>query len=98
MKYLLALFLFLIPSFALAQKPVDQVVLNKQIAEAVARDRATLNQMRRPVGYAPVIVVLPQGINMGVSAVVSADRRYVRISTCPMFSAVTAVHTFTYQR
>ena len=33
------------------------------------------------VGYQPVIIVLPEGANMiGITAVVSADRRYVRIT------------------
>ena len=46
------------------------------------------------VGYQPIIVTLPEGANLGVSAVVSGDRRYVRISTVPMFSTIPKWHTF----
>jgi len=48
----------------------------------------------RPIGYAPVIAWLPSGTSLGVSGVVSADRRYVRIGAQPFFSNVTSVNTF----
>jgi len=52
------------------------------------------------VGYQPVITVLPEGAMLmgpgggGITAVVSADRRYVRISAAPLFSGVGQVNTF----
>jgi hypothetical protein len=46
------------------------------------------------VGYMPVITLLPEGANISVTAVVSADRRYVRITVYPMFSGVGQVNTF----
>lgn len=46
------------------------------------------------VGYQPVIIVLPKGLNMSATAVVSADRRYVRVTCMPIFSGVTSVSTF----
>ena len=49
------------------------------------------------VGYRPIITTLPEGINMGASVVVSADRRYVRITCRPMFSSIGAVRTFSYR-
>lgn len=52
---------------------------------------------RGPVGYAPVITWLPSGTSLGVGAVVSPDRRYVRITANPFFSSVGPVHTFTFQ-
>jgi len=52
------------------------------------------NGLHGAVGYTPVIITLPEGTNMGATAVVSADRRYVRITALPLFSAVSAVHTF----
>ncbi len=52
---------------------------------------------RRPVGYAPVVTWLPSGASMGASAVVSPDRRYVRVNAQPFFSQVGPVNTFTYQ-
>ncbi|NDC64765.1 MAG: hypothetical protein EBZ59_12480, partial [Planctomycetia bacterium] len=39
-------------------------------------------------GYQPVITTLPEGVNMFARAVVSADRRYVRITSTPLFSGV----------
>lgn len=46
------------------------------------------------VGYMPVITWLPQGTSLGASAVVSPDRRHVRISTQPFFSSVGPVYTY----
>jgi len=46
------------------------------------------------VGYQPVIVVLPEGTNFGATAVISADRRYVRITCVPLFSGIAEVNTF----
>ncbi|MAT14624.1 MAG: hypothetical protein CMJ46_05065 [Planctomyces sp.] len=46
------------------------------------------------VGYAPVVTTLSEGVSLSVLPVVSADRRYVRISTRPVFSNITDVFTF----
>jgi hypothetical protein len=46
------------------------------------------------VGYEPVIITLPEGTNLSATAVVSADRRYVRVSCMPLFSGVAQVNTF----
>ncbi len=48
------------------------------------------------VGYQPVIITLPEGANLAASGVVSADRRYVRISCVPLFSSITKVTTFNF--
>ncbi len=48
------------------------------------------------VGYQPVITTLPEGINMFARAVVSADRRYVRVTSTPLFSGVGNVTQFNY--
>jgi hypothetical protein len=50
--------------------------------------------VRGAVGYMPVIITLPEGANMSATAVVSADRRYVRITCVPLFSAIAKVTTF----
>ncbi len=47
-----------------------------------------------PGGYQPVIITLPEGANLAATAVVSADRRYVRITTVPLFSGVSEVNVF----
>jgi len=46
------------------------------------------------VGYQPVITVLPEGANMSATAVVSADRRYVRVTSSPLFSGIAEVNVF----
>ena len=48
------------------------------------------------VGYQPIIITLPEGANLAATGVVSADRRYVRISAVPLFSSITKVTTFNF--
>ncbi len=45
----------------------------------------------------PVIVVLPEGTSLSVQAVVSNDRRFVRMTVLPFFSEISNVDTFTFQ-
>ena len=45
----------------------------------------------------PVIVVLSEGTMMTVQAVVSDDRRYVRLTLVPFFSQIGDVNTFTFE-
>lgn len=44
----------------------------------------------------PVIVVLNEGTALSVQAVVSSDRRFVRLTLVPFFSQITKVDTFTF--
>jgi general secretion pathway protein D len=46
--------------------------------------------------YQPVIVVLNEGTSLNVQAVVSADRRFVRLTLVPFFSQIGDVDTFTF--
>jgi general secretion pathway protein D len=46
--------------------------------------------------YQPVIVVLSEGTMMSVQAVVSSDRRFVRLTLVPFFSQIGDVETFTF--
>jgi general secretion pathway protein D len=46
--------------------------------------------------YQPVIVVLNEGTSLNVQAVVSADRRFVRLTLVPFFSQIGEVNTFTF--
>jgi general secretion pathway protein D len=46
--------------------------------------------------YQPVIVVLNEGTTLNVQAVVSADRRFVRLTLVPFFSQIGDVDTFTF--
>ncbi len=45
----------------------------------------------------PVIVVLSEGTLMTIQAVVSDDRRYVRLTVVPFFSEIGDVQTFTFE-
>jgi len=48
------------------------------------------------VGFRPVISVISEGVTNNAMAVVSGDRRYVRITTVPAFTALTDVFTFSF--
>ncbi len=50
------------------------------------------------VGYQPVIQFINEGVTMSALATVSGDRRYVRITTQPVFSNITDVFTFSFVR
>lgn len=52
--------------------------------------------LRGAVGYQPVIITLPEGVNLAVMGVVSADRRYVRVTCVPLFSRISDVRIFNY--
>ena len=43
-----------------------------------------------------MITTFPEGTNFSVVAVVSADRRYVRVTPSPTFSQITDVQTFSF--
>lgn len=55
-----------------------------------------INNRRRDAGFRPQITLLPSGAGATVTAVVSADRRYVRITPIPLFSSIASVSTFTF--
>ncbi len=60
---------------------------------------ASLNNgfpFRGAVGYRPQIQVIPEGAIFSTTGVVSADRRYVRISPTPQFNQVIEVFTFNF--
>lgn len=48
-------------------------------------------------GFQPVISVLSEGVSMSALALISGDRRYVRITTSPAITAITDVFTFSFQ-
>jgi hypothetical protein len=47
-------------------------------------------------GYQPVITVLADGVTNTAMAVISGDRRYVRLTTTPAFSTISGVDTFSF--
>jgi hypothetical protein len=90
------------------QLAADRAMLNRQLnryEDSLAkrdfvRSRAQQRGWAggRPMGFRPVITTLPQGTQLmpGTYAVVSADRRYVRITPQPMFSFIGEVNTFDF--
>ena len=54
-------------------------------------------QNNAAVGFRPIVTWLPTGTNFTASAVVSPDRRYVRMSLSPFFSSIPRVDTFNYR-
>jgi hypothetical protein len=90
------------------QQQVSQAVLAQQIesgndpsiiaqSELLRRRRALGGiGLGGAVGYQPILTVLPTGAQMIAQGVISADRRYVRISVGPTFSVVGDVSTFTF--
>ena len=48
------------------------------------------------VAHQPIITLLPDGTNLNVQAVVTADRQYVKLRLVPYFTQVTEVTEFTF--
>ena len=48
------------------------------------------------VAHQPIITLLPDGTNLNVQAVVSADRQFVKLRLVPYFTQVTEVTEFTF--
>ncbi len=70
------------------------------LRKSMSRPQPWLNQIRgNPVGgvgFAPVVAPVSSGTSLTASAVVSADRRYVRLSIEPRFTNITDVFTFSF--
>lgn len=61
-----------------------------------SRRRSGGGNRRGGAGFQPVITVIPEGASLTARAIVSGDRRYVRISLSPTFSNITDVFTFSF--
>jgi hypothetical protein len=100
-----------IETIAKVQMEMNRAILSQQLAQvensAATQDLAVDRERRvrdgalpvrgsRSVGYRPVITTLPEGTNFQASAVISADRRYVRITSTPFFSLIGDVSTFNF--
>lgn len=58
--------------------------------------RSRVGRRAGAVGFQPIIAIVPDGSNLTARAVVSADRRYVRIAALPLFTTITDVFTFSF--
>jgi hypothetical protein len=96
----------LVANAAANQIAVNRAVLSQQlnnVANANANTNFALSRaalegqfpfIRSGVGFQPVIITLPSGTNFTCTGVISADRRYVRITALPLFSQIGQVTTF----
>jgi hypothetical protein len=75
------------PAFGVDRSNLDPVNLRRALAFARGGGQ---------VGFQPVITTLTDGTQLLATAVVSADRRYVRISSSPQFTGIGNVTTFTF--
>jgi hypothetical protein len=99
----------LLANAAAGQMAVNQAVLAQQVQSMSQTQNAVaglgvsrqgllgLPFIQQQVGYMPIIQTLPSGAGFRVNGVVSADRRYVRISPAPTFTGVGSVTTFNIQ-
>ena len=92
------------------QQQISRAVLAQQIGSlgdpSIIPDRAAVRGLdlrrqlalagRGAVGFQPVIITLPEGTQMIATGVISADRRYVRITAAPSFTGIGDVTTFTF--
>ena len=81
-------------------------VVSRDVRQAVAEMQQSRQQGVVPaggsrafggVGFAPRISIIPEGTNLAVQAVVSADRRYVRMALSPSFNQIIDVAVFSFQ-
>jgi hypothetical protein len=76
----------------------QRLVRNSRESQA-ARERFVAGRQAAgaaSVGYQPLITVLSEGVSSTAMAVVSGDRRYVRMTIIPTFSAITDVQSFSF--
>jgi hypothetical protein len=90
------------------QETISRAVLAQQLSDGADSSALPIRPMdalnRRAaflgaggaVGFQPIVITLPEGRMMSASAVISADRRYVRIAVQPIFSSIGNVQTFTF--
>lgn len=77
------------------QRAGDPAAGDAALAEFEDSRRRT-DRLAGAVGFQPIIQIIPDGAQLSALAVVSADRRYVRISTLPLFTNITDVATFSF--
>lgn len=65
------------------------------IAVALIATAPSSARAQGAVAFQPVVRAFPNGITMGVTPVVSADRRYVRLGLQPQFVALSGFQTYT---
>ena len=72
-----------------ATENVGKVAVSRQFAGP-----GNVNVGRGAVGFQPVVTTIPDGVGLSAMAVVSGDRRFVKMSLAPLFQQVIEVNTF----
>lgn len=88
-----------LPSKAAARRLIPpQGIQPAALEYEQSRSRMAGLDVRRTgaVGFQPIIQIVPDGATFSAQAVVSPDRRYVRIGVSPVFTNLTDVFTFTF--
>lgn len=84
------------PTFAQAMQgmtPEQQRVIRE--FQETRQNNPVLAIANGAVGYAPIVRTINDGLQLGATAVVSPDRRYVRVGISPQFNEIIDVFTFT---
>ncbi|MCH9653643.1 MAG: hypothetical protein K0U86_17875 [Planctomycetes bacterium] len=88
------------PNSKAARESLKSFRVSRQAGTTISTGRqvplVTGSQNIGGVANQPVISVIPEGISLSGAAVISADRRYVRLSLFPQFTNVTDVFTFSF--
>jgi hypothetical protein len=85
------------PAAVAERIPVETDQEVRQAAlEEFEESRRRMARRAGAVGFQPVVAIIPEGAQLTTGAVVSADRRYVRINALPLFSTITDVFTFDF--
>ena len=82
-------------------RPVDKHMArktehDKQVLQEFSAEQLQPSRRAGAVGFAPVVQTIPEGNALSAQAVVSPDRRYVRLSLRPTMTNVTDVFTFSF--
>ncbi|WP_417387512.1 hypothetical protein [Gimesia sp.] len=81
-----------------SQESYNSFRVSRQTGISTGRQTPFVTGVQNTGGIAnqPVITVVPEGISLTGAAVVSPDRRYVRLSLSPQFTNVTEIFTFSF--
>ncbi|MCG6156639.1 tetratricopeptide repeat protein [Rubinisphaera margarita] len=83
-----------------ARRKTTAILLHRLRQDLRYQPPAPLNQISPAaagaVGYSPVIAPVSSGVRLDATAVVSPDRRYVRLGMQPSITSVTDVFTFSF--
>jgi hypothetical protein len=91
------------PRLVQETRPIRQAVTLRPAPKSMRRDPAVLPAAAQSgpsgaivgaIGLQPNVQVINEGVTLGVSALISPDRRYVRMGISPVFSNITDVFTF----